>query len=223
MQKALVLLLATFIGTSLYGQTGLLNKAKDLTKKEDKKEVKKDTPVRSEPEKRATPDKPVRNRPSDTDASASKPAGNTAAKEQPQVPDMSSAVLSPSVAWKSLLDDACFQYNPVTGYFRPVAFFIYFLPERDMAGKPMNYNNYASHILPYIRLEVVNKSKGQTEGKFYYRAEPYALPEYRLKLYEDALNPDIPAYLTLTEGEYSLDFFMPSVWKGSATPIRTLR
>lgn len=207
MKKTFIFLLAAFIGTSLCGQD-LLKKAKDLSKKADKKEVET---VKQEPEKKVTPEKVVNTRsttpnvrpaPSSSSSSSAKP------KEKPQVPDMTSATLSPAIAWESLMANECYQFNPVTGYFRPVNFLIYFLPEKDMEGKPMNYNNYTSDFLPYIRLEVVNKTKGKTEGKFYYRADPMRLPAYQLKLYENALNPETPALIYLFEGEYTLDFFI---------------
>jgi hypothetical protein len=207
MQRTLIFVLVAFIGTSLYGQTDLLRKAKDLSKKTDKKEV----DAKPEPEKKATPEKAVNVRsttPNVRPMQSSSSSASAGSKEKPQVPDMTSATLSPAIGWESLLSNECYQYNPVTGYFRPVAFLIYFLPEKDMEGKPMNYNNFTSAFLPYIRLEVVNKTKGKTEGKFYYRAEPMKLPSYQLKLYENALNPETPAYINLFEGEYSLDFFI---------------
>lgn len=128
--------------------------------------------------------------------------------EKAQVPDMSSALQFPSVAFEDLISDQSLYFNPITGYFRPTKFHFYFLPEKDMEGKPMNYNNFTKAFLPYLRLDVVNKSSGQVIGKFYYRAEPYILPSYETTLYEDALNPETPTSVTLTEGSYSLDFFI---------------
>lgn len=123
-----------------------------------------------------------------------------------QTPDMSSAVLSPSIAWYSLLENGCFGYNASTGYFRPDGFYVFFLPERDTKGQPMKYTDYSAG--PYIRMEVVQKPANTVKAAFYYYAEPEILPAYKMKLCEKANDPKYPSHITLTEGEYNFDFYV---------------
>lgn len=123
-----------------------------------------------------------------------------------QTPDMASAVLSPSIAWYSLLENGCYDYYATTGYFRPNGFYVFFLPERDTKGQPMNYSDFSAG--PYLRMDVVQKPANAVKATFYFYAQPEVLPAYKMQLCEKANNPKYPSSTTLTEGEYSFDFYV---------------
>jgi hypothetical protein len=116
-----------------------------------------------------------------------------------------------------LLDNGCYGYNASTGYFRPDGFFVFFLPERDTKGQPMNYTNFSAG--PYIRMEVVDKTNNTVKATFHYYAQPDVLPAYKMRLCEKANDPNYPSYITLTEGEYRFDFYV-GPHKITSFPVR---
>lgn len=125
-----------------------------------------------------------------------------------QVADMSSSVLSPAVAWYSLLDQDHLYYDATSGYFRPHGFHVFFLPEKDIKGEPMKYDTYDSYHPPVMHLDVIDIENGNKKGTFYFRAEPEILPAFKMKLDDRGTDPMYPPFVNLFEGSYELRFFI---------------
>lgn len=125
-----------------------------------------------------------------------------------QTADMSSSVLSPAVAWYSLLDQDHLYYDASTGYFRPHGFHVFFLPEKDINGQPMNFAKFDSYHPPAMHLDVIDKSNGEKKARFYYRAAPEILPAFKMNIDDRGTDPMYPPYVNLFEGSYYLKFYI---------------
>ena len=120
-----------------YSQLGnLVKKAKEATKKEAEPtkpqstpEPTKTVPVPSEkPAVNETRNSPSNERTRDRNIPAPTTKDKNAKPESTiQIADMSSAVLSPAIAWYSLLDQDYLYYDASSGYFRPHGLFALFL------------------------------------------------------------------------------------------------
>ncbi len=202
----------------MYSQLGnLVKKAKEATKKEAEPtkpqsapEPTKTVPVPSEkPTANETRNSPSNERTRDRNIPPPTTKDKNAKPESTiQIADMSSAVLSPAIAWYSLLDQDYLYYDASSGYFRPHGLFALFLPERDIKGQAMNFNKYDSYYPPPLRLDVIDKQNGEKKGAFYFRAEPELLPAFRMKLDDRGTDPLYPSFIKLFEGSYDLKFFI---------------
>lgn len=201
----IVFLLVFLLKNQTIGQVGnLMKKVKDATKKETEVVNPKEENTNREGNKSGSIDKSrERNIPKqETTDKTAKPASKI------QLADMSSAILSPAVAWYSLLDQNHLYYDATSGYFRPHGFHVFFLPEKDINGQPMNYNTYDSYYPPAMHLDVIDKLSGEKKVTFYYRAEPDILPAFKMNIDDRGTDPLYPPFINLFEGSYELRFFI---------------
>lgn len=201
----IVFLLVFSLKNQTIGQVGnLMKKVKDATKKETEVVNPKEENTNREGNKSGSIDKSrERNIPKqETTDKTAKPASKI------QLADMSSAILSPAVAWYSLLDQNHLYYDATSGYFRPHGFHVFFLPEKDINGQPMNYNTYDSYYPPAMHLDVIDKVSGEKKVTFYYRAEPDILPAFKMNIDDRGTDPLYPPFINLFEGSYELRFFI---------------
>ncbi|MFZ1787558.1 MAG: hypothetical protein WAT92_04570 [Saprospiraceae bacterium] len=202
----------------MYSQLGnLVKKAKEATKKEAEPtkpqsapEPTKTVPVPSEkPTANETRNSPSNERTRDRNIPPPKTKDKNAKPESKvQVADMSSSVLSPAIAWYSLLDQDNLYYDAATGYFRPTGLDVLFLPEKDINGQPMNFKIYDTYNPPPLRLDVIDNSTGNKKVTFYYRADVDILPAFKMKIDDRGADPLYPAHTTLLEGSYDLKFYI---------------
>ena len=217
--KLISLCLVLFYIPAISQVGNIIKKVKETTKNETEATVKpkdeKVTPnVKSESDKdNSTQTNVKKSTGSEKLRERNKPQQNTTDKKTKpestvQIADMNSSVLAPAVAWYSLLDQDHLYYDATSGYFRPHGFHVFFLPEKDIKGEPMNFNKYDSYYPPAMHLDVIDKQNGEKKVTFYYRAEPEILPAYKMKIDDRGTDPMYPAYTNLFEGSYDLKFYI---------------
>ncbi len=215
--KLFTLLTLFFLSQTLgYSQFGnLAKKVKDATKKETEAPKTKDdkAPTKVLVDEKTEKVAPVETKKPTNSRERNIPQPSTADKNAKsaaklQVADMSSSVLSPAVAWYSLLDQDHMYYDAVSGYFRPHGFHVFFLPEKDVNGQPMDYHPFDPHNPPPMHMDVIDKKNGEKKGTFYYKAESEVLPAFKMKIDDRGTNPMYPPFISLFEGSYDLKFYI---------------
>lgn len=124
-------------------------------------------------------------------------------------PDFAAESFAPAVAWYSLLDQDCLNFNITKGELRMHNLYVSFLPKRTKDGKEINYNpSLSMDMHPPIRADIVEAGTGILKGQQFFKADDYIEPFKKLVLVEEYGGDFFPFWATLKEGSYEVKFYV---------------
>ncbi|MCB0645808.1 MAG: hypothetical protein KDC49_04050 [Saprospiraceae bacterium] len=118
--------------------------------------------------------------------------------------DFSSSALSPSIEFRSILDDA-FIHNATNGTFRMPNLTAAFLPTKLKNGSPAQYESW-NNSSPPIWADIIKKDDNSIMGTLYYYGKPLSPPFFQLEQLETM---EVERFEGFKQGgEYDLKFYL---------------